>query len=61
MKWSTTSQQLSNAYKMRLIKQEIERKDGSGKAVLLPEEPEDMVSTPYLSSVMQRKTVREHS
>lgn len=29
---------------MRLIKQNIERKDGSGSATLLPEEPEDMVS-----------------
>lgn len=29
---------------MRLIKQNIERKDGSGTATLLPEEPEDMVS-----------------
>ena len=28
---------------MRLIKQSIERKDGSGSATLLPEEPEDMV------------------
>lgn len=28
---------------MRLIKQNIERKDGSGSATLLPEEPEDMV------------------
>lgn len=28
---------------MRLIKQNIERKDGSGTATLLPEEPEDMV------------------
>ncbi|CAI6334551.1 unnamed protein product [Periconia digitata] len=27
---------------MRLLKQQIERKDGSGFAVLLPEEPEDM-------------------
>ncbi|KAF2720911.1 translation factor pelota [Polychaeton citri CBS 116435] len=27
---------------MRLIKQNIERKDGSGSATLLPEEPEDM-------------------
>ncbi|WPH01776.1 Hypothetical protein R9X50_00462900 [Acrodontium crateriforme] len=27
---------------MRLIKQSIERKDGSGSATLLPEEPEDM-------------------
>ena len=29
---------------MRLIKQSIEKKDGSGSATLLPEEPEDMVS-----------------
>jgi hypothetical protein len=29
--------------KMKLIKQNIERKDGSGSATLLPEEPEDMV------------------
>jgi protein pelota len=29
---------------MRLIKQSIEQKDGSGSATLLPEEPEDMVS-----------------
>lgn len=29
---------------MRLIKQNIERKTGSGSATLLPEEPEDMVS-----------------
>jgi len=29
---------------MRLIKQNIEHKDGSGTATLLPEEPEDMVS-----------------
>jgi protein pelota len=28
---------------MRLIKQNIEIKDGSGSATLLPEEPEDMV------------------
>ena len=28
---------------MRLIKQNIEKKDGSGSATLLPEEPEDMV------------------
>ena len=28
---------------MRLIKQNIEQKDGSGTATLLPEEPEDMV------------------
>ncbi|KAI6899323.1 hypothetical protein KC355_g19859, partial [Hortaea werneckii] len=27
---------------MRLIKQSIEKKDGSGSATLLPEEPEDM-------------------
>ena len=30
---------------MRLIKQNIEKKDGSGSATLLPEEPEDMVSS----------------
>jgi hypothetical protein len=30
--------------KMRLIKQNIIEKDGSGTATLLPEEPEDMVS-----------------
>lgn len=29
---------------MKLIKQSIEKKDGSGSATLLPEEPEDMVS-----------------
>lgn len=29
---------------MRLIKQNIVEKDGSGSATLLPEEPEDMVS-----------------
>jgi protein pelota len=29
---------------MRLIKQNITVKDGSGTATLLPEEPEDMVS-----------------
>jgi hypothetical protein len=29
---------------MRLIKQNIIEKDGSGTATLLPEEPEDMVS-----------------
>ena len=29
---------------MRLIKQNIVQKDGSGSATLLPEEPEDMVS-----------------
>ena len=29
---------------MRLIKQSIERKTGTGSATLLPEEPEDMVS-----------------
>lgn len=29
---------------MRLIKQNIIEKDGSGSATLLPEEPEDMVS-----------------
>lgn len=29
--------------KMRLIKQNIMEKDGSGSATLLPEEPEDMV------------------
>ena len=28
---------------MRLIKQNIVQKDGSGTATLLPEEPEDMV------------------
>lgn len=28
---------------MRLIKQSIEKKDGSGSATLLPEDPEDMV------------------
>ena len=28
---------------MRLIKQRIEKRDGSGTATLLPEEPEDMV------------------
>ena len=28
---------------MRLIKQNIEIKDGAGSATLLPEEPEDMV------------------
>lgn len=31
-------------FKMRLIKQNIERKTGAGSATLLPEEPEDMVS-----------------
>ena len=31
---------------MRLIKQNIEKKDGSGTATLLPEEPEDMVTRP---------------
>jgi len=36
---------------MRLIKQNIERKDGSGTATLLPEEPEDMVSM-FVFSVM---------
>jgi protein pelota len=30
---------------MRLIKQNIVQKDGSGSATLLPEEPEDMVNT----------------
>lgn len=30
--------------RMRLIKQNIERKTGAGSATLLPEEPEDMVS-----------------
>jgi protein pelota len=33
---------------MRLIKQNIEIKDGAGSATLLPEEPEDMVR-PYHS------------
>ena len=33
--------------KMKLIKQNIERKDGSGSATLLPEEPEDMVRPSY--------------
>ena len=28
---------------MRLIRQRIEKRDGSGTATLLPEEPEDMV------------------
>lgn len=31
---------------MRLIKQNIDAKDGSGSATLLPEEPEDMVRLP---------------
>jgi hypothetical protein len=31
---------------MKLIKQNIERRDGSGSATLLPEEPEDMVFKP---------------
>jgi len=30
-------------YKMRLIKQTIERRTGAGSATLMPEEPEDMV------------------
>lgn len=29
---------------MRLIRQRIEKRDGSGTATLLPEEPEDMVN-----------------
>jgi hypothetical protein len=29
---------------MKLVKQHIEQKDGSGSATLMPEEPEDMVS-----------------
>lgn len=33
-----------SSIKMRLIKQNIIEKDGSGSATLLPEEPEDMVS-----------------
>jgi len=36
---------------MRLIKQTIDRRDGSGSADLLPEEPEDMVSTSVLLSL----------
>ena len=35
---------------MRLLKQQIELKDGSGFATLLPEEPEDMVRSPFLPS-----------
>lgn len=40
---------LSKQEAMRLIKQNIIEKDGSGTATLLPEEPEDMVS-PSVSS-----------
>jgi hypothetical protein len=31
---------------MKLVRQQIEQKDGSGSATLMPEEPEDMVSNP---------------
>jgi hypothetical protein len=37
---------------MRLIKQNIIEKDGSGTATLLPEEPEDMVSQSVQASAM---------
>jgi len=40
---------------MRLIKQNIERKTGEGSAVLLPEEPEDLV-IPYGFSSLGRLT-----
>ena len=41
---------------MRLVRQNIERKDGSGSATLLPEEPEDMVSMSVCGALCQLGT-----
>lgn len=38
---------------MRLIKQNIVEKDGSGSATLLPEEPEDMVSQSVSETLLE--------
>lgn len=48
-----------SATTMRLIKSQIEKKDGSGFATLLPEEPEDMVdhfANPNISTILTRRS-----
>ena len=43
---------------MRLIKQSILQRDGSGSATLLPEDPEDMVGYPSINVWHTRPNLR---